>query len=73
MARIPLDIACKVASVTPATIRQWVHRGCINRYTDGYEIAEILLWIDQERSQWAMDMRAGLPIKSDDTDGKMSA
>jgi len=60
MTRVPLDIAAAIGEVNKATIRQWVNRGVINRYTDGYEVAEILLWVDQERSQWAVDMRQGL-------------
>jgi hypothetical protein len=58
--RVTRKVAAKIAEVRPRTINQWVHRGVINRYDEGYEVAEILLWLRQERSQFAMDLRAGL-------------
>lgn len=44
--RVPLDAACAVAEVQPATIRQWVARGLISRTADGYDLVEILEWLD---------------------------
>jgi len=58
--RVPLDIAAAIGEVNKATIRQWVNRGVINRYTDGYEVAEILLWVDQERNSTMLQVRMGL-------------
>jgi hypothetical protein len=67
--RVPLDIAAKIAEVRPGTIRQWVNRGVINRYEDGYETAEILLWIDHERSQMMYEVRMGLSPRDETMTG----
>jgi hypothetical protein len=55
--RVPLDTAAAIAEVKPATVRQWVHRGIIRRYDDGYDVTEILLWLDQHRSPFGLRLR----------------
>lgn len=49
--RVPLDTAAAIGEVDKATIRQWVYRGHINRYPDGYETVELLLWLEQTRTR----------------------
>lgn len=60
MKRVPLDIACKIAGVKPGTIRRWVHDDRIKRYDDGYDLTELLHWIDQ-RTTTSLLARAGIP------------
>jgi hypothetical protein len=43
---VPLAVAANVAEVQPATIRKWVERGIITRHPDGYDLTELLHWID---------------------------
>jgi hypothetical protein len=54
---VPLDTAAAIAEVKPATIRQWVRRGHIRRYGDGYETAELLHWIDSIRNNAMLQLR----------------
>jgi hypothetical protein len=44
---VPLATAASIAQVKPATIRKWVQRGHIGDYPDGYDVKELLLWLDQ--------------------------
>jgi hypothetical protein len=46
---VPLAVAAIVAEVQPATIRKWVERGIITRHPDGYDLTELLHWIDTIR------------------------
>jgi hypothetical protein len=46
---VPLAVAANVAEVQPATIRKWVERGIITRHPDGYDLTELLHWIDTRR------------------------
>jgi hypothetical protein len=48
--RVDLSQACSIAQVKPGTIRQWVNRGVVVRYPDGYDVYELLLWLDQTRN-----------------------
>jgi len=50
-ARVNLSQACSIAEVKPGTIRQWVNRGLVVRYPDGYDVHELLLWLDQTRDE----------------------
>lgn len=53
MTRVPLDVAASVAEVKPATIRKWVERGIIRRFDDGYDLSELLHWIDTRNRNMA--------------------
>jgi hypothetical protein len=64
-ARVPLSVACRIAGVKPGTIRRWVHDRRINRYDDGYDLTELLHWIDQ-RCTAALHVRAGITGSGDD-------
>lgn len=44
---VPLGTAAAIAEVQAATIRQWVHRGHISAHPGGYDVLEILHWLDQ--------------------------
>jgi hypothetical protein len=53
MILVPLAVAASVAEVQPATVRQWVARGIITRYPDGYDLTELLHWIDTRNRNMA--------------------
>lgn len=46
---VPVDVAARIAGVTPATIRQWARRGQLTRYPDGFSVAEILTRLDTRK------------------------
>lgn len=62
MRRVPLAVALLMLrqsgyNVTPGAFRNWVYRGYINRYPDGYCTTEIRKYIDK-REQRKRDTRA---------------
>jgi hypothetical protein len=57
--RVPLDTAASICGVQPVTIRRWVFDGRIIRHDDGYDVDELLHWIDA-RNPDALMVRAGL-------------
>lgn len=58
-ARVPLDVAATICGVKPGTIRRWVYDQRIIRHPDGYDVHELLLWVDA-RNPNALMVRAGL-------------
>lgn len=59
MARVDLQIAANICGVKPGTIRRWVHDHRVTRHPDGYDVDELLHWIDA-RNPDALYSRAGL-------------
>lgn len=57
--RVPLTDAAGICGVKPGTIRRWVHDGRVIRHPDGYDVDELLQWIDA-RNPDALLVRAGL-------------
>lgn len=58
MKHVPLDVAAAICKVQPGTVRQWVKRGVVTRHTDGYDVYELLHWVDvQRRNQMIRDTR----------------
>lgn len=70
MQRVPLDLAAHVAKVDRATIRKWVHRGILTRHTDGYDLSEILHWVDTRNRNMA-ELAATPRRPADDTTGRV--
>lgn len=70
MAYVDTETAANICGVKPGTIRLWVHRGQILRHPDGFDVDELLHWIDA-RSPDALFARAGL--KMSDRPETMSA
>lgn len=68
--RVDLATAVSICGVKPATLRKWVERGHIGRHDDGYDVYELLHWIDA-RSTDHLYVRAGL--KMSDRPETMSA
>lgn len=68
--RVPLTLAASISGVKPGTIRRWVHDGRIIRHDDGYDVDELLHWIDA-RNPDALLSRAGIALS--DRPGRMSA
>jgi hypothetical protein len=66
MRRVPAELALLALRqsgyhVTAGTLRIWVHRGHIARGRGGYDLAEILAYIDRRQ---AAGRRAGSPAPS---------
>jgi uncharacterized protein YjcR len=57
--RMQAKDAAKVVGVQPRTIHKWVREGWINRYPDGYDLAELLA-AERNRNHAALMVRAGL-------------
>ena len=50
--------------IKPATLRSWTHRGHITRGTGGYDLQEILKYIDnRERRVTIMDVRCAFSLR----------
>lgn len=67
---VDLQTAVSICGVKPGTIRKWVFDGRIIRHDDGYDVDELLQWIDT-RNPEALYSRAGL--KMSDRPATMSA
>lgn len=59
MMRVDLDVAVSICGVKPATIRRWVRDGRVTRTADGFDVTELLHWIDA-RNPDALMSRAGI-------------
>lgn len=59
MARVDLATAASICGVRPGTVRRWVFDKRITRHADGYDVHELLQWIDA-RNPDALYVRAGL-------------
>lgn len=59
MQRVDLHVAATICGVKPGTIRKWVFDKVIVRYPDGYDVYELLHWVDA-RSTDALMVRAGI-------------
>lgn len=44
--RVPIDVAAKIAGVSQATIRSWVHRKLITRHWDGFDVKDLIDRVD---------------------------
>lgn len=52
MQRVPASLALLALRqsghhIKPGTLRQWTHRGHITRTADGYDLAEIVVYLDR--------------------------
>lgn len=54
--------AATICGVKPGTVRLWAHRGHITRHRDGFDVSELLHWIDA-RSTDHLYVRAGIPTQ----------
>ena len=70
MPYVDQELAASICGVKPATLRKWVQRGHICRFAEGYDVSELLHWIDA-RSTDHLYVRAGL--KMSDRPETMSA
>lgn len=55
MTRVPASIALLALRqsghhISPSTLRMWVHRGHITRGPGGYDLAEILAYLDRRNT-----------------------
>jgi hypothetical protein len=57
--RVPLATAASICGVKPGTIRRWVYDQRVTRHNDGYDVDELLHWIDA-RNPDALMVRAGM-------------
>ncbi|MCI2421494.1 hypothetical protein MOQ72_29075 [Saccharopolyspora sp. K220] len=56
MNRVPAQLALLALrysghAVTGSALRNWVHRGHIRRYHDGYDLAEIVAYLDRRKTR----------------------
>lgn len=56
MTRVPASLALLALrqsgyTISPATLRSWVHRGRISRTADGYSITEIREYLEKRHQQ----------------------
>lgn len=56
---VPLAVAARISGVKPGTIRRWVFDRHVIRYSDGYDVYELLQWVDARDPTKLLD-RAGI-------------
>lgn len=60
MARVSRAVAANICGVRPDTINVWVNRGHVIRHEDGYDVDQLLHWLDA-RDPRSLLARAGFP------------
>lgn len=63
MKRVPASLALLALRqsghhITPGTLRQWVHRGHITRGPGGYDLVEIITYLDHRTAPTTAHSRA---------------